>query len=181
MTEIEIMQRAKMYMDKLAQGIDPFTGRELPNDTVLNDLRLARCFFYVSGVLGQTINNGGTVVKKPKKTDFTITPEQLAAVQISREPVQVTQLVDAISGAINDPQMKKLKTTVITDWLVEKGFLAKKTTPEGKNQRVPTPDGQLLGLYTQTRQGQYGEYEAVFYNQEAQRFILDHLPTILSE
>lgn len=51
MTELETMQRAKMYLDKLAQGIDPISGDEVPEDSVLNNVRLARCFFYVSGVL----------------------------------------------------------------------------------------------------------------------------------
>ena len=27
MTELEIMQRAKMYMDKLARGVDPISGQ----------------------------------------------------------------------------------------------------------------------------------------------------------
>ena len=49
MTELETMQRAKMYLDKLAQGIGPISGQEIPNDSVLNNVRLARCFFYVSG------------------------------------------------------------------------------------------------------------------------------------
>ena len=59
MTELEIMQRAKMYMDKLAQGIDPISGQEIPNDSVLNNVRLVRCFFYVSRILDQVIANGG--------------------------------------------------------------------------------------------------------------------------
>lgn len=59
MTELETMQRAKMYLDKLAQGIDPISGQEIPNDSVLNNVRLARCFFYVSGILDQVIANGG--------------------------------------------------------------------------------------------------------------------------
>ena len=63
MTELEIMQRAKMYLDKLAQGIDPISGDEVPEDSVLNNVRLARCFFYVSGILQQVIDNGGTVVR----------------------------------------------------------------------------------------------------------------------
>lgn len=45
MTELEIMQRAKMYLDKLAQGIDPISGQEIPNDSVLNNVRLARWLF----------------------------------------------------------------------------------------------------------------------------------------
>ena len=181
MTELETMQRAKVYMDKLAQGIDPVTNQEVPEDSLLNSVRLARCFFYVSDVLEQVIANGGVIGGKPKLQAFTITREQLSKVQISREPVRVTQLVEMISAAVNDPKMKKLSTTVITNWLLEKGFLEKQTAPEGKSRRVPTENGLRIGLATQTRQGQYGEYQAVFYNAEAQQFVLDNLFAMLEE
>ena len=85
MTELEIMQRAKMYMDKLAQGIDPISDQEIPEDSVLNNVRLARCFFYVSGVLDQIIACGGSVKKTPKK-DFYVTEEELCRIAVSQEP-----------------------------------------------------------------------------------------------
>lgn len=181
MTELETMQRAKMYMDKLAQGIDPITNQEMPEDSTLNNVRLARCFFYVSDVLGQVIANGGAVGGKPKLQTFSISIEQLAQIQISQEPVRVTQLVELIGAAIDNPQMKKLSTTVITNWLLEKGFLEKQTGPDGKSRRVPTQNGLMIGLSTQTRQGQYGEYQAVFYNAQAQQFVLDNLTVMLAE
>ena len=65
MTELETMQRAKMYLDKLVQGIDPITNQEVPEDSVLNNVRLARCFFYVSDVLGKVIDIGGVIGGKP--------------------------------------------------------------------------------------------------------------------
>ena len=179
MTELETMQRAKMYMDKLAQGIDPITDRELPEDSALNNVRLARCFFYVSDVLGQVIANGGMIGGRPKLQPFSITVEQLSRVRISQEPVRVTQLVEMIGTAVDNPQMKKLSTTAITNWLLEKGFLEKQTTPDGKSSRVPTASGRMIGLSTETRQGQYGEYLAVFYNAEAQQFVLDNLADML--
>ena len=181
MTELETMQRAKMYMDKLAQGIDPISNREIQEDSVLNNVRLARCFFYVSDVLGQVIANGGVVGGKPKLDPFFITMDQIAKVRISREPVRVTQLVDMISEAVNNPGMKKLKTTVITDWLMEKGFLEKQTDPDGKSRRVPTRNGLMIGLSVQVRQGSSGEYLAVFYNADAQRFVLDNLNAMLAQ
>ena len=173
------MQRAKMYMDKLAQGIDPVTDQEVPEDSVLNNVRLARCFFYVSEVLGQVIANGGVIGGKTKLAPFSINMDQIAKVQVSQEPIRVTQLVDRISEAAGNPGMKKLKTTVITDWLMEKGFLEKQTDPDGKSRRIPTRNGLMIGLSTQTRQGQYGEYQAVFYNAEAQQFVLDNLDAML--
>lgn len=184
MTELEVMQHAKMYLDKLARGIDPIADKEVPEDSVLNNVRLARCFFYVSGILGQVIANDGYVGAKPrgpKLPEFSATAEELAQVPVTQEPVRITQFVDRINTALNNPQMKKLGTTVVTDWLLRKGFLEKRTSAEGKSQRLPTEAGITLGLTTETRQGQYGVYAAVFYNAGAQRFLVDHLPAILEE
>ena len=59
MDEMERLKRARMYMEKLAEGIDPITDMELPSDTVLNNVRLSRCFTYVAGVLGRLVDVGG--------------------------------------------------------------------------------------------------------------------------
>lgn len=42
-TEFEKMQRAKMCIDKLANGIDPLTDNEMTDDRTLNDLYTSRC------------------------------------------------------------------------------------------------------------------------------------------
>ena len=178
MTELEIMRRAKMYMEKLAQGIDPISDQEVPEDSVLNNMRLARCFFYVSGVLDQVIAGGGKVVGTPQK-DFSITAEELRRVNPTQEPIRITQFVDLIMNAINDPDRKKLKTTTITGWLIEKGFMSKQADAVGKSKRLPTAMGEQIGLTVKLREGQYGTYQAVYYSAEAQRFVLDHLQEML--
>ena len=175
MTELETMQRAKMYMDKLARGIDPITDRPLPVDTALNQARLSRCFAYVSDVLGRVIANGGNVGSSTRTQPFAITPEQLTMVQLSREPVTVSWLIDSLANAVNNPDMRRLSTTVITNWLLGQGFLEKRTTLDGKNTRIPTPKGQSIGLTSESRQGREGEYQMVLYDLGAQRFVLDHL------
>ena len=180
MTELEIMQRAKMYMEKLAQGIDPISDQEIHEDSVLNNVRLARCFFYVSGVLDQVIANSGRVVNTPQK-DFFITDEELRRVNPSQEPIRITQFLDLIMNTINDTDRKRLKTTTITSWLIEKGFMSKQADADGKSKRLPTAMGERLGLSSKLREGQYGTYQAVYYSTEAQRFLLDHLPEILQE
>ena len=92
MTELEIMQRAKMYLDKLAQGIDPISGDEVPEDSVLNNVRLARCFFYVSGILQQVIDNGGTVVAlQGQKVPFYMTPQQVSQVVLPDHGLRITE------------------------------------------------------------------------------------------
>ena len=181
MTELETMQRAKMYIDKLARGIDPITNREIEEDSVLNNVRLARCFFYVSDILGQVIANGGVVSRKSKPLNFSITQEQLARVQVSNYPVTVSKLIQNICAAVGDPQMKQFSATVITDWLLEKGFLEKDIGSDGKSKRVPTENGRMIGLNMETRQGQHGMYQTVYYNTEAQQFVLDNLFAMLDD
>lgn len=178
MTDLEMMQRAKMYMDKLAQGIDPITGNEVPADSVLNNVRLARCFFYVSGILQQAIENGGRVESRPKKNRFIVTPQVMARLAPSDRALRISEFVGMIAAAADDPNTKRPSTTVITDWLLAKGFMEKILNAEGKQQRVPTEEGRRIGMYTETRQGQLGNYLAVYYSPEAQQFLLDHLEDI---
>jgi len=180
MTELETVQRAKMYMDKLAQGIDPISGVELPEDSALNNVRLARCFFYVSDILEQVIRNGGQV-GAVKKQDFSITPEQLARVQISPYPIRITEFTDALLQAVDSSTTKRLSAVKLTNWLIANGFLAKETAPDGKERRVPTASGRNLGMTTQMRQSHDGEYMAIYYDANAQRFLLDHLLEILQQ
>lgn len=181
MTELETMQRAKMYLDKLAQGIDPITNQEVPEDSVLNNVRLARCFFYVSDVLGKVIANGGAIGQISKTLDFAITPEQLASVQVSDYPIRVTEFTEALYQAVNNPTMKKLSTTKITEWLISKGLMMKETGTDGKIHRVPTDRGLQMGMSTRLRQSRDGEYQAVYYNRNMQQFLLDNLSAILME
>ena len=179
MTELEIMQRAKMYMDKLAQGIDPISGQEVPNDSVLNNVRLARCFFYVSGILDQVIANGGRVISGEK--NFYITQEEISRLQPSQEALRITQFADRITDGVHDPARKRLKATTITNWLIEKGFLERRVDEAGKSKRLPTAAGEQLGLSVREMQGKTGPFQAVYYGANAQRFILDHLMDILRE
>lgn len=180
MTELEIMQRAKMYMDKLAQGIDPVTGQAVPEDSALNNIRLARCFSYVSGVLEKVIANGGAVGTIVRHKEFRITREQLYKVQLSDSPVSMTQLLEQLVAAAGDPEMKRPNARRFSDWLVARGLLAVEQLPEGKSRRVPTQEGLRLGMSAQLRQGTDGEYLAVFYDRNAQCFLLDHLFEILN-
>jgi len=106
MTELETMQRAKMYLDKLVQGIDPITDHPVADNDSLRNPRLARCFQYVSGVLEKVIANGGQVISA-EKPSFTITDEQIAKVQLSGEPLRIADFVDRILQTTGYEGMKK--------------------------------------------------------------------------
>ncbi|HOP11091.1 MAG TPA: hypothetical protein PK629_06345 [Oscillospiraceae bacterium] len=194
MTELEKLQRAKLYMDKLAEGVDPVTDTEMPDDCILNQVRLSRCFFYVSDVLRRVIENDGAEPENPHRAekegaaekpaqrpavaDFELTPEQRKAFIFSDDAASVSNLVAALNALIDPEHMKKLTNIAVTDWLLEAGFL-EKVESDGKSHRLPTEQGERIGLSTMSRRGQNGEYTMVLYNKEAQRFILDNLEAIM--
>lgn len=68
MTELETMQRAKQYIHKLANGIDPLTDRPLPHDTVLHQVRISRCFFYVETLIDRAIEQESHPSKRARKS-----------------------------------------------------------------------------------------------------------------
>lgn len=177
MTDLEIMRHAKDYMDKLSEGIDPISGTAVPTDSALNNPRLAKCFSYVSGVLQRVIENGGAVGEKP---DFVLTPQTLSRLAPADRALRITEFAQFILDASDDPNTKRPNTKAMTDWLLQNGYLEKGETPDGKAHRVPTAAGRELGIFTETRQGQYGEYTAVYYNPDAQRFLIRHLPEIFA-
>ena len=179
MTELETMQRAKMYLDKLAQGIDPITDRAVLEDSVMNNVRISRCLHYVSGVLEQVIANGGVVGKKERNLEFSIARPQMAHIQLTQFPVGINEFAENIRAAAGNPDMKRPNTGKITAWLVAQGFMEMTTDAEGKSRRLPTEAGLRAGLSTRMRQGQSGEYLAVYYDANVQRMILDHLEEIL--
>ena len=51
MTEPEKIERAKMYMEKLANGIDPISDKATPESDTINNVRLSRCFLFWAGSL----------------------------------------------------------------------------------------------------------------------------------
>ncbi len=176
MTELETMERARMYLDKLANGIDPLTDLPVPEEDVINQVRISRCLFFVSDVLRRVIENGGIHGPRPeRKAAFAITREQLDRVQYSAEPLRIIELCQRITDAAGQENMTRLSASLVLDWLENLGLLEKRTAPDGKQSRRPTAEGNRMGILEKQRSGSYGDYIAVLYNEAAQHFIVDNL------
>lgn len=180
MTELEKMQYAKMYIDKLANGINPLDNQILSETDIANNVRISRCLFYVSDILRQVIENGGVGTKKRTlKCPFKISLSDLQKYKVSDVPITVSKISEQLNFLVDENTMKKLKATSITTWLVEVGLLEIQTDLNGKNVRRPTEAGMKLGISTIQKFGMYGDYIVVLYNSEAQHFILDNIDAII--
>ena len=180
MTELETMQRAKMYIDKLAKGINPLDNSVIPENDIINNVRLSRCLFYVSDVLRQVIENGGrVVVKNSKKEPFSITFNEIEKFQPSDMPIPVSKIAERINSLVNNANMKKLTYKNITDWLLSIEMLQISIKPDGKTTKMPTASGNELGITTEERIGTKGNYIVALYNRQAQQFIVDNIDSII--
>lgn len=176
MFNVEKLVKAKIYSDKLANGIDPISGQQMPQDSVLNQVELVRYFFFLSGLLQDMIQSA----VKPssasnKKSSFFLTQSQLSRVELSSKPISMTDLTERISKVV-DPQCKKFSYKWIVEWLVDAGFLI---IDERNNKKSPTPAGEELGIFQEMRIGSKGQYLVTLYNEEAQQFVLDNMDSIL--
>lgn len=180
MTEIETIARAQMYFEKLANGINPLTNEEVAENDVVNNVRISRCMFYVSGILKQIVDNKGKIkVEMPDRKDFSITPEQLLKFEYSEKALSITEITKRINALIDTFYVKELKSKEITEWLVDVGML-NSITVNNKSRKRPTAAGNNLGIITEERMNHYGTmYEGVFYNRNAQCFIIDNIGMII--
>ena len=176
-TELEKLERARLYIEQLANGTDPISGRELPEDSALNQVRLSRCFFYVADVLGQAVVKEKRAAKIPL-LPFAL-PEDLRG-QIPIEPsAMIKRFTDSINALVDLTIMNKLKTTGFTGWLTEQGYL-REDMYNGKRRKVPTDKGRAAGITDEQRQGQFGNYTATLYSEDAQRLMIAHLDEIIA-
>jgi predicted transcriptional regulator len=182
MTELETLQRAKMYLDKLANGIDPLTDSAVPDNECINQVRISRCLFYVSDILRKLIENGGIIEKsqKRKKIGFTITPEELNKYQIDDKPIPVSEITKRINDLVDLETMSKLRHTSITSFLLKSGLLVEQEFADGKKYIIPTEKGKSIGISREERQAHNNRlYYVTVYNADAQRFILENIHAII--
>ena len=180
MTELETLERAKMYMEKLANGINPIDGTLLSDEDVVNNVRLSRCFFYVADVLRQVIDNGGiSPQKKPKKEPFAISISQRSSFDYSTTPIPISEIASRINALSTHKNMATLGYAAIRDWLISLGMLEETIDGSGNSVKRPTPHGESIGMQLDARTGNNGQYFVVVYNLDAQHFILDNLDAII--
>ena len=62
MTEQEKLHHAKHYIDSLANGLNPLDGTPIPEQDIVNNVKISRCLFFVSDVLRKQLDG-----HEPKK------------------------------------------------------------------------------------------------------------------
>ena len=188
MTELEKIAYAKSFMDKLANGINPLDDTPIPEGDIANNVRLSRCFFYVSSILRDVIERERRKASKEKKSEkppFSITPVRLQQYEYSTYPITVPAMGKKINWLvredIEEKRMEKFSYRKIYYWLRAIGMIEwREWGNNGRTRRFPTPEGEAMELTVQTREN-YGRKAPVIYlTEEAQRFIIDNIEAVMA-
>ena len=176
MTEIEIIARAQMYLEKLANGVNPLTDEEVAENDVINNVRISRCLYYVTGILKQITTTGSFEIQK---SEFSLSAQQLERFAYSQTHLTVSEITKRLNELVNPLQSSTLKNGVITEWLTEIGMLTNVIINNKSKKRV-TDNGRSVGIISEQRVNQQGStYEAISYNLNAQHFIIDNIHAII--
>ena len=195
MEKIELIERAKMYLKLLSDGVHPVSGDLIPGDSAFMDEKVKRCFLFISQILDEYVELSEKVerleadkekatVVIAKKQEFSITQEQCDSIKLSKEPLTVLAFMKNVNSVIDSDNMEKLSSTRINKWLSEKGLITTEKVQTVVNKTVykPSDFATRIGIVEEEFvDKKSGEVKAqIKLSESAQLFIIENLEQIIS-
>ena len=138
-------------------------------------------FLSVSGVGANKLTKYGDaflrVIRKYKpdmsgESSYAKEAYSLNDFEYSDAPISISEITAKINELNKDKDCRKLKATDFTEWLLTNEYL-RTAEINGKKYKLPTPKGKELGLTTETRVDDDGNwYKIVLYDRAAQEFVV---------
>ena len=194
MDRAELVERAKMYLQLLSNGVHPVTGASVPDDSAFVDTKGKRCFAFITEVLDEYIElkekveqlerdrDKNTIVVAQKQA-FSITPEQRNGIRLSKEPLSLFSFMRNINSAIDTDTTEKLSSTRVNKWLVNRGIVTTRKVQTVTNKTVYTPSDIAIkiGITEDTVvDPKSGEVKTqIKFGESAQLFIIENLEDII--
>ena len=185
MTEADKIAYAKMFIDKLADGINPLDDTRVAESDIVNNARISKCFSYVSDILQKVIDNGGAVSvpakkeRKPRKKPYYLLPQQAEQFHFSEEPITGSEIINRIMEVGPQNEVKRFPKKKMLYWLAVLELITI-SYENGGRVYMPTPAGEEIGISLVECECEQGTYSYLLYNKDAQHFIIDNIEAIVA-
>lgn len=195
MERIALVERAKMYLQLLSNGVHPVTGQSIPQDSAFVDPKVKRCFSFITEVLDEYVElkakvdqlekdrNKNTIVVA-KKQVFSITQEQCNSIKLSKEPISVMAFMKNINEVIDVETTEKLSSTRINKWLTNRGLVTSEKVQTVTNKTIykPSDVAVRIGITEESFvDRKSGEVKTqIKLEERAQLFIIENLEEIIA-
>ena len=195
MKKTEHVERAKLYLTLLNNGVHPVTGQAIPHDSAFMEEKVKACFTFIAEVLDEYVELKARVeqleqdkdkntIVVAKKQDFSITPEQCDHIKLSKEPISVLAFMKNINEVIDTSTTEKLSSTRINKWLTTRGLVTteKVRTVTHKTVYKPSDTAIKIGIAEETIVNNLsGEIKTqIKLEESAQLFIIENLEEIIA-
>ena len=170
----EKLQQTQKAIEALARGFNPFTGEDIGENDMLNDVRVVRVLFSASMALQEMLEQGKTPRKSQEpQLRFSYDEEKHGRIIISESPISLSQIVRNVQASYGEECA--LTYNDIIPYLCQKGLLVPNTITE-KPKFCAAPDARKYGIRNEERQNSRGEdYTATLYDSDGQILVLDIL------
>ena len=186
--DLKRLETAIQYIRRMSAGRNPVTNKPAPENEVLGNVNVHRCLKFIDEVLTDVHGSGGVVGQLPQRErSAKIPPSELFPYETLQQyrylqDQQISFFLKQLEEYLPEGQKIPVAATTITGWLRENGYLEKRAINDtGKENSVPTRKGEELGMYSEKGGIYPNEYYRVFYNEKAQRFLIENFRRILTE
>ena len=175
MIDMEKLNTAKVWIEKLANGINPMNDELVKEDDLINNVHISRCLFYIAELLGEI--KVGAAVERRNRKKFFLSSKDAANIHIPT-PNGIANFVKLVNEYI-PADMKLLSASQVIKWLRKEGILQEVSKDDGHKTNLPTEKGNRFGIATEVMRNAEGlEYRRVVYSVDAQRFILNNIESL---
>lgn len=192
MDKARIIAHTKLYMDLLAQGIDPISKQRITDDSVVLQERMKKCFAFVSEVFGEMLENNGFVALTEQdaqrcrvvisKAEFSLSEEQIHEISVSTKPISPNEFLRRVNKVVDQQYMEKLSAKSVNAWLLSQGYIVESKFPATINRTVrkPSDTAAQIGIREEeTVDPTTGEAKRqMVFSLQAQAYLLEHLEEI---
>lgn len=175
--EIEKLTNAKETIEKLAGGINPLSGEAIEKGNLICDENINDTLLYTAQKLDKLIK--WELNKGLKETlKFVISKEELEKIKLPDKKIGVNEFAKHINQVINTNISKKLSGVEINKRLKQMGVLGEEQE-DNKKRTVTNENSSKYGIEVEKRTFNGKEYEAIVFNEEGKKFLLDNLESIM--
>lgn len=182
MERVQKIQKAKSYLEMLANQINPVT-QDACDDQILKYEQIKNCFLYVSNILSEIIQNDGEVINVSSPVDFNQNIINKDKIKISKTPIGLKSIAFNINRQIDKKSMKTLKESSIKNWLINTGYLTEEKIQVVRNVKEIrlTEKSNSIGIIEEgSLNKKTGELkQRIKLTEDAQKFIIDNLENIV--
>ena len=177
--KIEDINKVISDLKCLQIGVDPQTKIALKDTILLSDYNKKLITEVIQIIESIERDEFSVKIDNRKKIPFSMTQKQIELIQLSDEPISISEFTYKINEQIDVNIMKKIKATDITDWLVEQGYLKEPDADSKMLHKVISDTSHSIGIFEEKRTNDKGiEYTVNLYSKQAQEFILSNMSLI---